>query len=111
MINSVAQSIAVFAMGCFDITKEMCNQISAMIPKYWWSNQDKEKCTHCVSWEKLVASKSDGGLGFRDLYSFNMAVLAKQGWRLIENQESLCARILKAKYYPNTDFFTSQSSR
>lgn len=45
---------------------------------------------------------SDGGLGFRDLHSFNMAMLAKQGWRLIQNPESLCAKILKAKYFLNT---------
>jgi len=26
-------------------------------------------------------------------------MLAKQGWRLIQNPDSLCAKILKAKYY------------
>lgn len=30
-------------------------------------------------------------------------LLAKQCWRLIINPESICARILKAEYYPNTD--------
>lgn len=40
-------------------------------------------------------------MGFRDLYSFNLAMLSKQVWRLITNPDSLCARVLKAKYYPN----------
>ena len=42
-------------------------------------------------------------MGFRDLHSFNLAMLAKQVWRLIANPDSLCAQILRAKYYPSGD--------
>jgi hypothetical protein len=44
----------------------------------------------------LSSPKGDGGLGFCDLY-----VLAKQAWRLLENPNSLCGRVLKARYFPN----------
>jgi hypothetical protein len=108
LIKAVAQVIPIFAMGCFDITKEMCHQISAMIAKYWWNNQDKESSIHWVSWEKLTQAKDEGGLGFRDLHSFNMAMLAKQGWPLIQNPSSLCARILKAKYFSNCNLLNAK---
>jgi len=39
-------------------------------------------------------SKAAGGLGFRDLVLFNQALLAKQGWRLIQNPSSLSAQII-----------------
>lgn len=45
--------------------------------------------------------KSASGLGFRDLRLFNLALLARQGWRLLYNPDNLCARLPKAKYYPN----------
>jgi hypothetical protein len=35
-------------------------------------------------------------------------MLAKQGWRLIHNPESLVALILKEKYYPTVGFQNAQ---
>ncbi|XP_059446670.1 uncharacterized protein LOC132178237 [Corylus avellana] len=47
-------------------------------------------------------SKTQGGMGFRDLVCFNKALLAKQIWRLWKAPENLIAQIMKAKYYPNS---------
>ena len=43
-------------------------------------------------------------MGFRDLRSFNLAMLGKQGWRLITRPDSLCARVLKGRYFHDTNF-------
>ena len=50
-----------------------------------------------------MCSKREGGMGFRDIHSFNLMMLAKQCWRLIDNYDSLCARVLRSKYYCNGD--------
>ena len=60
---------------------------------------DKQKKIHWVSWDKLSKPKKDGGLGFRDLHPFNVVVLARQAWRLLQNPTSLCAKVLSARYY------------
>ena len=39
-------------------------------------------------------------MGFKNLQAFNLAMLAKQGWRLLMNPNFLVARVYKAKYYP-----------
>jgi hypothetical protein len=42
LIKVVAQAIPTYAMGCFDLTKGLCDEISSMIGRFWWSQQDNE---------------------------------------------------------------------
>lgn len=44
-------------------------------------------------------SKSRGGMGFKSLFGFNIALLGKQVWKCIEQPELLVSRILKARYF------------
>jgi hypothetical protein len=108
LIKACVQAIPTFAMSCFDLTKSLCDEMSMMICRYWWAQQEKENKVHWLSWETLTKPKAEGGLGFRDLYGFNMAMLARQGWRMLTNPESLCARVLKAKYFPNTSILEAK---
>lgn len=49
----------------------------------------------------------NGGLGFKEFELFNLAMLAKQAWPLLQFPDSLCARLLKSIYYPNTSVLDS----
>ncbi|KAF5458627.1 hypothetical protein F2P56_022644, partial [Juglans regia] len=62
-------------------------------------------------WESLGLQKGKGGLGFRDLESFNLALLAKQGWRLIKYPDSLAAVVFKEKYFGHSSFFEARLGR
>ena len=90
-------------MSVFKIPKEVCKDITDVIAKFWWGDDENSKRMHWRAWWKLCFPKKNGGMGFRDLHSFNLAMLAKQVWRLIDEPESLCARVLRAKYYPSGD--------
>jgi len=43
-------------------------------------------------------------MGFRDIEAFNLSLLSKQGWRIIQYPDSLVATILREKYFPSDSF-------
>ncbi|KAL5797117.1 hypothetical protein ACOSQ2_001937 [Xanthoceras sorbifolium] len=94
-------------MSCFKLPLSIGLEVQKMCANFWWgSGQDKRKM-HWFSWKRLCQPKVEGGMGFRDFQAFNQAMLAKQGWRILNDPSSLLSRVLKAKYFPNTNFLKS----
>ena len=61
-----------------------------MMNSFWWgTNTGVRNCIHWHIWDKLCYKKEEGGMGFRHLYSFNLAFLGKHGWNLLSNRTSL----------------------
>jgi len=85
----------------FHLSASFCEELARGVHNYWWGADATTRKTHWLAWEKFTRSKSRGGMGFRDFQIFNQALLAHQARRLIEFPDSLCARLLKAKYFPN----------
>ncbi|GLT27734.1 hypothetical protein SLA2020_027110 [Shorea laevis] len=107
LIKSVLQSLPTYVMSLFCLPVTLCSELERIMNKYWWGGGEDTHKIHWMEWRKLAASKRLGGLGFRTLHEFNLAMLGKQGWRLLTNPDSLAAQILKAKYFPRTSFLTA----
>jgi hypothetical protein len=88
-------------MMVFKLPKNICKGITDVISQFWWGDDDNHKKIHWKAWWKLCIPKKRGGMGFRDLESFNGAMLAKQVWRLLLEPESICARVMRGRYYPD----------
>ena len=57
-----------------------------------------------LSWNKMCIPKDCGGMGFKLLKHFNLALSVKQGWRLQVSQNSLVYQVFKDKYFRTCDF-------
>lgn len=78
--------------------------------RFWWGQKNEERKIHWMGWEKLCLPKCQGGLGFRDLNTYKTALLAKQGWRIFQNDDSLLHQIFKERYFPKSNFFENPFS-
>ena len=110
LIKAVAQSIPTYTMGVFQLPVKLCEELQALCARFWWGQIGNERKIHWLSWEKLTRPKSEGGIGFKDLRQFNLAMLTKQGWRLLQDQESLLFKCLKARYFPRCHFLEATDS-
>jgi hypothetical protein len=108
LLKAVVQAIPTYAMSVFKIPKNICKGIIDAITHFWWGDEENQRRMHWMAWWKMCVPKNQGGMGFRDIHYFNLALLAKQAWRLIDNPDSLCATILRAKYYPDGDLLNTK---
>ncbi|KAL0011468.1 hypothetical protein SO802_006576 [Lithocarpus litseifolius] len=97
LIKAVAQAVPAHTMSCFLLPKSLCDEMTRMVRNFWWEQRGEEQQMAWMRWEKLCEPKNMGGMGFRDLKAFNLALLAKQGWRLQQGRQSLYNRVVECK--------------
>jgi len=111
LLRSVTQAIPMYTMSVFHLPKTLIREINAMMGKFWWSFKDNFNKISWMSWKRMGRNKNIGGLGYRDLECFNMAMLVKQCWRLLKWPDSLVACVMREKYHPSVDFLDSNIGR
>lgn len=78
----VMKSIFTYTMSCFKLPLSLCNELQSLMAKFWWGYDLDKKSIHWIAWDKLSKPKALGGLGLRNLTSFNLAFVSKQCWRI-----------------------------
>ncbi|XP_019186532.1 PREDICTED: uncharacterized protein LOC109181235 [Ipomoea nil] len=110
LLKSVAQSMPTFSMSIFLLPETVCQSIERTMNKFWWGS-GRDRGIHWKAWDMLCVPKKYGGLSFKELRAFNLAMLGKQAWRFLTNPGSLATRIYKARYYPTTGFVDATIGR
>lgn len=104
LLKSVLATMPSYAMSCFKLPMSLCKRIQSALTRFWWDTNTTKKKMAWISWDKLTKAKKEGGLGFRDIQSFNDAMLAKLSSRILEEPNCVLARVLKGKYCNDSSF-------
>lgn len=111
LIKMVLQSIPTYTMSVFLLPNKLCQEIESLISNFWWRSSNNNKGIHWRSWGRLSEHKHNGGMGFKNIRDFNLAMLGRQGWRLLKFEDSLVGRVFKSKYYPQCNFLEAKLGR
>ena len=69
---------------------------------FFWNSTPSHNKIPTTQWQNIAKPKKFGGLGIKNLDIMNKAFTMKHIWRLLIDHNSLWARVLKSKYFPNT---------
>ncbi|KAM6544692.1 hypothetical protein CsatB_025428 [Cannabis sativa] len=106
LIKSVGLAMPIYAMQTTKLSSRLVKRINVLVRDFWWGFEKGNHGLHLKAWDKLCLPKSLGGLGFRKTEEMNLAFLAKWGWNILKGSQSLCCKILEAKYLKGKDFLS-----
>lgn len=76
LIKSVIQALPIYSMSVFKLPRGLCEHITSLVRNFWWGSKAGQRKTAWVAWDAITMPKYKGGLGFRDMEIFNIALLA-----------------------------------
>ncbi|XP_058776459.1 uncharacterized protein LOC131650771 [Vicia villosa] len=65
--------------------------------KFLWGVEEKRRI-HWIKWKDICLPIDKGSLGIKNIDTFNLALLNKWRWRILEGSDSLWYKILQARY-------------
>ncbi|PNX97372.1 ribonuclease H, partial [Trifolium pratense] len=89
MIKSVLQAIPSYVMSVYLLPETTIKEIERMMNSFWWGGGANNKGIKWLAWDRMAYPKGLGGMGFKDLHTFNLAMIAKQGWNIMTKPHTL----------------------
>ncbi|KAK6120883.1 hypothetical protein DH2020_045380 [Rehmannia glutinosa] len=101
LIKSVLQGVECFWLQIFPLPNTVIDRITRLCRVFLWG-----KNTSPIKWTKVCLPSDEGGLGLRDVHSWNKALLAKILWNIHSKADSLWVRWVHSFYLKNQSIWT-----
>ena len=92
LVHSVLSSMHIYWASVFLLPSRVIDDIEQVMRGFLWCQGDMKKGKAKVAWNIVCLPKHEGGLGVKNLESFNIALMTKNLWNIIMRKDSLWVR-------------------
>lgn len=97
LLKFVLCIISVFQLSFYRPPLAICKEIIKIQNLFLWGGTEDKTRIHWIGWN-YIFRPLERGLGLKQLDEFNVALLSKWKWRILQGNYSLWFKILKARY-------------
>nr|GEV54877.1 zinc finger CCCH domain-containing protein 34-like [Tanacetum cinerariifolium] len=87
-----------YTMSIYKVPKGVLHVLESIRSKFFNGDDPSKRKITWIAWEKVLASKKNGGLGVSSLHALNRALLLKWVWRFLSQDGSIWSRVINAIY-------------
>jgi hypothetical protein len=102
LVKSFLESIHVYCISMAKIPKGILDRIQRRMFSFLWTGKKEKESIHLVNWNRIAKPKKNGGWGFKNIFCFGKALVAKSLWRSLMVpgmwHEVILKKYLKKKY-------------
>ena len=110
LINSILSSLPLFYFSIYKAPKKVLETFSGTQRRFLLQGETKGNKINWVRWDRVCLPRKDEGLRSRNLNMFNVSLLSKWKWRMLNNQDSLWYPLLMHRYGQQDEFSSIQRS-
>ena len=98
LTKAVLTSILVHTMSSIKLSQSILDGLDKVSRSFFWGSTSGKKKQHLVAWKQVCLPRREGGLGIRSATAMNKALIAKVGWRALNDRLSLWSQVVRSKY-------------
>jgi len=94
LIKTVLQGTECFWLSILHVPNAVIEKVYRMGRHFLWNSKSA-----LVAWKEVCLPKKEGGLGFKNLYAWNSALLSKEIWNIHSKKDSLWVKWVNHEYF------------
>ena len=96
--NTGSANITSYFLSFFRVPKSVVDKLLKLQHRFLWGGGPEQNKIAWIKWEVVCLPKEKGGLGLKDINRFNLALLGKWKWQLLQQQWELWAKVRESEY-------------